>query len=74
MRCYRRVEAALNACFTVRSKASAAYELSIIELILVVHDEQLAAVPWHCYLNARRRLQHHILDGKRSPIAAASGT
>lgn len=50
------------------------HELATIERILVVHDEQLAAVPWHRYLDAWKRLQHYIVAGKRSPIAVASGT
>ncbi|WP_256990770.1 hypothetical protein [Burkholderia sp. HI2714] len=75
---YRRAEAALNACVTRAEQGERCllldHELAIVERILVVHDEQLAAVPWHRYLDAWKRLQHYIVAGKRSPIAAAAGT
>ncbi|MGC3029213.1 hypothetical protein ACPUER_29435 [Burkholderia sp. DN3021] len=45
-----------------------------VERILVVHDAQLAAIPWHRYLDAWQRLQHYIVGGKRSPIATVVGT
>ncbi|WP_175948849.1 hypothetical protein [Burkholderia pyrrocinia] len=74
---YRRAEAALNACVTRVEQGERCLlldrELATVERILVVHDEQLAAVPWHRYLAACKRLQHHIVEGKRSPIATASG-
>ncbi|KVU11841.1 hypothetical protein WK62_04090 [Burkholderia ubonensis] len=75
---YRRAEAALNACITRVEHGERclllAYELATVERILVIHDEQLAAIPWHRYLTAWERLQRYIVAGKRSPIAAAAGT
>ncbi|MCO8325656.1 hypothetical protein ABEG10_37630 (plasmid) [Burkholderia cenocepacia] len=75
---YRRAEAALNACVTRAEQGARCllldHELSTVERLLVVHDEQLAAAPWHRYLDAWKRLQHYIVAGKRSPIAVAAGT
>ncbi|KWZ58676.1 hypothetical protein WK57_16280 [Burkholderia ubonensis] len=75
---YRRAEAALNACITRVELAERCllldHELATVERILVIHDEQLAAIPWHRYLSAWERLQHYIVAGKRSPIAAAVGS
>ncbi|WP_258170729.1 hypothetical protein [Burkholderia cepacia] len=75
---YQRAEAALNACVTRAEQGERCllldHELATVERILVVHDEQLAAVPWHRYLDAWKQLQHYIVAGKRSPIAAAAGT
>ncbi|WP_232458841.1 hypothetical protein [Burkholderia ubonensis] len=75
---YRRAEAALNACITRVELGERCllldHELATVERILVIHDEQLAAIPWHRYLSAWERLQRYIVAGKRSPIAAAVGT
>ncbi|VWC49222.1 Fis family transcriptional regulator [Burkholderia lata] len=75
---YRRAEAALNACITRVELGERCllldHELATVERILVVHDEQLAAIPWHRYLDAWQRLQHYIVAGKRSPIATVVGT
>ncbi|ARM04489.1 hypothetical protein BOC59_33200 [Burkholderia pseudomallei] len=75
---YRRAEAALNACVTRAEHGERCllldHELATVERLLVVHDEQLAAVPGHRYLDAWKRLQHYIVAGKRSPIEAAAGT
>lgn len=74
---YRRAEAALNACVTRADQGERCllldHELATVERILVIHDEQLAAIPWHRYLKAWEQLRHYITNGKRSPIAAASG-
>ncbi|WP_274004975.1 hypothetical protein [Burkholderia thailandensis] len=74
---YRRAEAALNACVARADRGERCllldHELATVERILVAHDEQLAAIPWHRYLDAWERLRHCIANGKRSPIAAASG-
>ncbi|MBN3829705.1 hypothetical protein G3O00_39905 [Burkholderia sp. Ac-20384] len=74
---YRRAEAALNACITRVELGERCllldHELATVERILVVHDEQLAAIPWHRYLDAWQRLQHYIVAGKRSPIATVVG-
>ncbi|WP_235995835.1 hypothetical protein [Burkholderia aenigmatica] len=75
---YRRAKAALDACVTRAEQGERCllldHELATVERILVVHDEQLAAIPWHRYLDAWKRLKHYIVAGKRSPIAAAAGT
>ncbi|WP_232348326.1 hypothetical protein [Burkholderia pseudomallei] len=75
---YRRAETALNACVTRAEQGERCllldHELATIERLLVVHDEQLAAVPWHRYLDAWKRLQHYIVAGKGSPIAVTSNT
>ncbi|RQR72372.1 MULTISPECIES: hypothetical protein [unclassified Burkholderia] len=74
---YRRAEAALNACVARADRGERCllldHELAIVERILVIHDEQLAAIPWHRYLDAWERLRHYIANGRRSPIAAAAG-
>nr|WP_057929959.1 hypothetical protein [Burkholderia ambifaria] len=74
---YRRAEAALNACITRVELGERCllldHELVTVERILVVHDEQLAAIPWHRYLDAWQRLQHYIVAGKRSPISTVVG-
>ncbi|AOJ26761.1 MULTISPECIES: hypothetical protein [Burkholderia] len=73
---YRRAEAALNACVTRVDRGERCllldHELAIVEQILVIHDEQLAAIPWHRYLDAWERLRYYIANGKCSPIAAAA--
>jgi len=75
---YRRAEAALNACITRVELGERCllldHELAPVERIVVVHDEQLTAIPWHRYLDAWQRLQHYIVSGKRSPIATVVGT
>lgn len=75
---YQRAEAALNACVTRADRGERCllldHELATVERILIIHDEQLAAIPWHRYLTAWERLQRYIVAGKRSPIAAAAGT
>lgn len=75
---YRRAEVALNACVTRVDQGESCllfdHELATLERILVIHDEQLAAIPCHRYLDAWERLRHYITNGKRSPIAAALGT
>ena len=69
---YRQAEAALDACIA-RAEQGAAWllldrEQSTIEKILVVHDEQLAAVPMHRYCAAWERLQRFMTGQIRSPI------
>lgn len=44
-------------------------EVADVERVLVVHDEQLAAVPKHRYLAAWDRLQRFVNGARRSPIA-----
>jgi hypothetical protein len=43
-------------------------ELAYVELVLTVHDAQLAAVPKHRYLAAWDRLQRFVTGTGRSPI------
>ncbi|MBN3787504.1 hypothetical protein [Burkholderia sp. Ac-20353] len=70
---YRRAEAALEACIA-RAEHGAAWllldhERSMIEQILVLHDEQLAAVPMHRYCSAWERLQRFMAGQIPSPIS-----
>ncbi|WP_256097573.1 hypothetical protein [Burkholderia cenocepacia] len=73
---YRQAEAALDACIA-RAEQGAAWllldrEQSTIEQILVVHDEQLAAVPMYRYCAAWEKLQRLMTGQLASPIAASS--
>ncbi|KVK80951.1 hypothetical protein WS90_16910 [Burkholderia cepacia] len=74
---YRRAEVALNACVTRVDRGERCllldHELATVERILIIHDEQLAAIPWHRYLDAWEQLRRYITVGKHSPIAAAAG-
>jgi hypothetical protein len=71
---YRRAEAALDACIerAVQDERWLLldHEQKAIERVLVVHDEQLAAVPRHCYLVAWDRLQRFVKSTTPSPIPA----
>lgn len=73
---YRRAEVALNACVTRVDRGERCllldHELVTIERILVIHDEQLAAISYHRYLDAWERLRQYIVAGKHSPITAAA--
>ncbi|WP_423383725.1 hypothetical protein [Burkholderia sp. LMG 32019] len=56
---YRRAETVLDACI-VRAERGEAWtlrddEVADVERVLVVHDEQLAAIPQHCFLAAWER-------------------
>ncbi|AOJ64752.1 hypothetical protein WJ32_19000 (plasmid) [Burkholderia ubonensis] len=69
---YRRAEAALDACIK-RIKHDEPclllkQEQTVIERVLVLHDEQLAAVPKFRYLDACDRLQRYIGSERFSPI------
>lgn len=69
---YRRAEAVLDACLA-RAESGEVWtlqddELAGVERVLVVHDEQLAAIPKHRYLEAWDRLQRFISGTGRSPI------
>lgn len=69
---YRRAETVLDACIT-RAERGEPWtlredELADVERVLVVHDEQLAAIPKHRYLAAWDRLQRFIIRTGRSPI------
>nr|WP_321958366.1 hypothetical protein [Burkholderia cenocepacia] len=70
---YRQAEAALDGCIA-RAEQGAAWllldrEQSMIEQILVVHDDQLAAVPMHRYCAAWENLQRLMTGQLASPIA-----
>lgn len=72
---YRRTEAVLNAC-VARAERGEAWmlcedELTDVERVLVVHDEQLAAIPKHRYLATWDRLQRFASGTGRSPIPVA---
>ncbi|WP_081077138.1 hypothetical protein [Burkholderia pseudomultivorans] len=75
---YRRAESVLDACIA-RAELGEAWvlredELGDVERVLVVHDEQLAAIPKHRYLAAWDRLQRFVMGGGRSPIPRAEIT
>lgn len=74
---YRRAESVLGASIA-RAESGEAWtlredELADVERVLVVHDEQLAAIPRHRYLAAWDRLQRFVTGGGRSPIPVAEG-
>ncbi len=61
---YQRAEAVLDACIARAERGEtwtlAEDELVNVERVLVVHDEQLAAIPKHRYLTAWDRLQRFV--------------
>ncbi|WP_186134660.1 hypothetical protein [Burkholderia gladioli] len=69
---YRRAEAVLDACIARAERGELwmlqSNEAADVERLLVVHDEQLAAVPKHRYLAAWDRLQRFVTGTGRSPI------
>ncbi|KWE70433.1 hypothetical protein WL77_11490 [Burkholderia ubonensis] len=72
---YRRAEAVLDICIG-RAERGEAWtlredELADVERVLVVHDEQLAAVLKHRYLAAWDRLQRFVNSGGQSPISTS---
>ncbi|KVC77765.1 hypothetical protein [Burkholderia ubonensis] len=72
---YRRAEAALDACIERIEHDQACLlldqEQTAVERVLVLHDEQLAAVPKFRYLEACDRLRRFVAGRRRSPIPAA---
>ncbi|KWO52330.1 hypothetical protein [Burkholderia ubonensis] len=72
---YRRAEVELDACIARAERGEAWVlhddELAYVERVLVVHDEQLAAIPKHRYLAAWDRLQRFVTSGAGSPIPLA---
>ncbi|WP_081058485.1 MULTISPECIES: hypothetical protein [Burkholderia] len=75
---YRRAEAVLDACIA-RAERDEPWmlrenEAADVERLLVVHDEQLAAVPKYRYLAAWDRLQRFVKGTGRSPIACKVAT
>lgn len=71
---YRRAEAALDACIKRIEHDPPCLLLDhkqmVVERVLVLHDEQLAAVPKFRYLEAWEQLQRFIASGNHSPIPA----
>ncbi|PMS21949.1 hypothetical protein [Paraburkholderia rhynchosiae] len=71
---YQQTEAALAACIDRAEQGSPWLLLDSEQMavgrILVLHDEQLAAVPKHRYLAAWDRLQRFVTGSGRSPIPA----
>ncbi|WP_342310463.1 hypothetical protein [Burkholderia pyrrocinia] len=69
---YRRAEAALDACIKRLEQDQPCllldHEQMVVERVLVLHDEQLAAVPMFRYREAWEHLQRFIKSGKHSPI------
>lgn len=69
---YRQAEAVLDACIARAERGDTwtlvEDELADVERVLIVHDEQLAAIPKHRYLAAWDRLQRFVTGGGRSPI------
>ncbi|TDQ93027.1 hypothetical protein C7412_1097 [Paraburkholderia silvatlantica] len=69
---YRRAEAVMDHCIGRVERGETwtleSDEVAALERVLVLHDEQLAAVPLHRYQSAWERLQHFITSGQRSPI------
>ncbi|WP_175769874.1 hypothetical protein [Burkholderia cenocepacia] len=73
---YRRAEAALDVCIKRGEHDQPCllldHEQIVVERVLVLHDEQLAAVPKFRYLEAWDQLQRFVTGGTRSPIPLAT--
>ncbi|HDR9283258.1 hypothetical protein [Burkholderia vietnamiensis] len=69
---FQRAEAALERCIARAERGDAwvmlDHDKAAVERILVLHDEQLAAVPTHRYLTALDKLNRFAVGGLRSPI------
>jgi len=70
---YRRAEAVLSTCIS-RAEQGESWRLiddeySAVERVLLLHDQQLAAVLWHRYLSACEWLQRFTVGDLRSPIS-----
>lgn len=75
---YRRAETVLDTSIT-RAERGEAWtlredEVADVEHVLVVHDEQLAAISKQRYLTAWERLQRFIVGQRRSPIPVREET
>jgi hypothetical protein len=75
---YRRAEAAMEACIERAERREKwllhDHERAAMECLLVVHDEQLAAVSTHRYLAGLDRLQRFMAGTDRSPITEEQAT
>lgn len=73
---YRDAEAVLDACIKRVEQDEPCLlldqEQRIVERVLALHDEQLAAAPKFRYLEAWEQLQRFVASGKPSPIRALS--
>lgn len=69
---YRRAEAALDACMMRMEQGGPCLlleeEQAAMERVLVLHDQQLAAIPKFRFLKAWERMQHFAASEKLSPI------
>ncbi|CAM2198510.1 Fis family transcriptional regulator (plasmid) [Paraburkholderia kururiensis] len=69
---YRRAEAALDACMMRMEQGGPCMlleeEQAAMERVLVLHDQQLAAIPKFRYLEAWQRMQHFAASEKPSPV------
>lgn len=69
---FQRAEAALSQCIARAERgetwAMLDRDKAAVERILVLHDEQLAAVPTHRYLTALDKLSRFAVEGMQSPI------
>ncbi len=69
---FQRAEAALSRCIARAERgetwAMLDRDKTAIERILVLHDEQLGAVPTHRYLTALDKLSRFAVEGMQSPI------
>lgn len=74
LRIYLDAEAALENVLAGAAKADdwklADDEASLIEVILALHDEQLANAPMHRVVDAEKRLRVFVIGSTRSPLAA----
>ena len=75
---YREAEGVLDACIERGAHGEAwalrEDEVTDIERVLAVHDEQLAAIPRHRYLAAWERLQRFVADRRCSPVPVKEDT
>ncbi|WGS47158.1 hypothetical protein LFL97_34125 [Burkholderia sp. JSH-S8] len=71
---YRQAETALDECIARVERGVPCLllgrEQTAVERVLVLHDEQLAAMPKFRYLDAWEQLESFIVSGRRSPIPA----
>lgn len=70
---FQRAEAALSRCIARAERgetwAMLDRDKADVERILVLHDEQLVAVPTHRYLTALDKLSRFAVEGMQSPIS-----
>lgn len=69
---FRRAESVLERCITRAERGERWWlldtERSIVERVLVFHDEQLSASPTYQYLQAWKQLRRFLAGNSRSPI------